>query len=245
MIRWDACVSLLDVLLAALSPEDFKLRNRAFLAPLLSGLTATVWEPEPHPADPHNTPKRQAEIFLRELGILLENKKHNAVLTLCRERLKSHGQLSATARLNMEIALERLCEAGTMGNLNSWQMVGQLREWILSGNGAEEEGSPYVMPKGQLRVNFTPNPAGNRWYHTHIMAMDNMARGAYTGQFGFLYIEPKKEPGAYDQEHFLAARHWEAKILHRGDPQNDWTVDYDSATLGTVSAGCDARISAA
>ena len=104
-------------------------------------------------------------------------------------------------------------------------------------DGAAEEGRPYVMPKGQLRVNFTPNPAGNRWYHTHIMAMDNMARGAYTGQFGFLYIEPKKEPGAYDQEHVLAARHWEAKILHRGDPQNDWTVDYDSATLGTHSLG--------
>ena len=101
-------------------------------------------------------------------------------------------------------------------------------------DGAEEEGSPYVMPKGQLRVNFTPNPAGNRWYHTHIMAMDDLTKGAYNGQYGHLYIEPKKgDPGKYDQELFLAARHWEPKILHRGDPQNDWTVDYDSATLGT------------
>ena len=44
------------------------------------------------------------------------------------------------------------------------------------------------------------------------------------GQFGFLYVEPKRERGNYDQEIFLASRHWEPKILHRGDPQNDWTA---------------------
>jgi FtsP/CotA-like multicopper oxidase with cupredoxin domain len=55
-------------------------------------------------------------------------------------------------------------------------------------DGAEEEGSPYVMPHSQLRVSFTPKPAGNRWYHTHVMAMDDVTKGAYSGQFGFLYI---------------------------------------------------------
>ncbi len=45
-----------------------------------------------------------------------------------------------------------------------------------------------------------------------------MSKGAYSGQFGFLYVEPKREPGNYDQEIFLAARHWEPRILHRGDP---------------------------
>lgn len=105
-------------------------------------------------------------------------------------------------------------------------------------DGAEEEGSPYIMPKAQQRVTFTPGPSGNRWYHTHAMAMDDVTKGAYTGQYGHLFIEPKKgDPGKYDQEIFLAARHWEPKILHRGDPQNDWTVDYDSATLGTHCLG--------
>jgi hypothetical protein len=30
------------------------------------------------------------------------------------------------------------------------------------------------------------------------------ARGTYTGQFAFVYIEPKSNPGRYDQEIFLA-----------------------------------------
>ena len=104
-------------------------------------------------------------------------------------------------------------------------------------DGSEEEGSPVVPPHGHLRVNFTPKPAGTRWYHTHAMAMDDVTKGAYTGQFGFLYVEPKSEPGHYDQEVFLAARHWEPKIIHRPDPNNDWNLDYASATLGTHSLG--------
>ena len=104
-------------------------------------------------------------------------------------------------------------------------------------DGAEEEGSPFVAPHGQLRVKFTPKPSGSRWYHTHAMAMDDVTKGAYSGQFGFLYVEPKRDPGHYDQEIFLASRHWEPTILHRGEPNNDWTVDYASATLGTHSLG--------
>ncbi|MEQ1946800.1 MAG: multicopper oxidase domain-containing protein [Bryobacteraceae bacterium] len=104
-------------------------------------------------------------------------------------------------------------------------------------DGAEEEGSPYVPPHGHLRVSFKPQPAGTRWYHTHAMAMDDLTKGAFSGQFGFLYIEPKSDSGMYDQEIFLASRHWEPKLVHRGDPQNDWTVAYSSATLGDHSLG--------
>ena len=106
-------------------------------------------------------------------------------------------------------------------------------------DGAEEEGSPFVPPNGgHLRVKLTPNPSGARWYHTHAMAMEDMTKGAYSGQFGLLYIDPKSgDPGQYDQEIFLASRHWEPTILHRGDPTFDWTVDYASATFGTHSLG--------
>jgi FtsP/CotA-like multicopper oxidase with cupredoxin domain len=104
-------------------------------------------------------------------------------------------------------------------------------------DGSEEEGSPVVPPHGHLRVDFTPKPAGTRWYHTHAMAMDDVTKGAYSGQFGFLYVEPKSDPGHYDQELFLASRHWEPKIVHRGDPNNDWNLEYASATLGTHSLG--------
>ncbi|HEV2201258.1 MAG TPA: multicopper oxidase family protein [Bryobacteraceae bacterium] len=104
-------------------------------------------------------------------------------------------------------------------------------------DGSEEEGSPVVPPHGHLRISFTPKPAGTRWYHTHSMAMDDLAKGAYSGQFGFLYVEPKSEPGNYDQEVFLASRHWEPKAVQRGDPNNDWAVVYASATLGDRSLG--------
>ena len=76
-------------------------------------------------------------------------------------------------------------------------------------DGAEEEGTPPVPPHSRHRYQFVPRPAGTRWYHTHAMAIDDLHRGAYTGQFGFLLIESGNNPGRYDQEIFLALRDWE------------------------------------
>lgn len=76
-------------------------------------------------------------------------------------------------------------------------------------DGAEEEGSPLVPPHGHFRYQFVPRPSGTRWYHSHQMAMADLHRGIYTGQFGFAYIEPANNPGRYDQEIFLALREWE------------------------------------
>ena len=104
-------------------------------------------------------------------------------------------------------------------------------------DGAEEEGSPVLAPGAHRRITFTPSHPGTRWYHTHTMAMADVSKGAYSGQFGFLYIEPKSDPGRYDQEVFLAGRHWEPTILHRGDPNNDWTVDYGVYSLGDKALG--------
>ncbi len=47
--------------------------------------------------------------------------------------------------------------------------------------------------------------------------MDDLHRGAYTGQFGFIYIEPAKDPGNYDQELFLALRDWEPVFVPESD----------------------------
>jgi FtsP/CotA-like multicopper oxidase with cupredoxin domain len=98
-------------------------------------------------------------------------------------------------------------------------------------DGAEEEGSPAIPPNGHRRIILTPTPSGTRWYHTHSMAMTDMTRGAYNGQYGFLYVEPKSDPGNYDQEVFLAAHHWEPFIIHRPAPNNDWNVDYKSGSI--------------
>jgi FtsP/CotA-like multicopper oxidase with cupredoxin domain len=76
-------------------------------------------------------------------------------------------------------------------------------------DGAMEEGSPMIPAGGRLRYTFTPRPSGTRWYHTHSGAGSDLTRGTYSGQFGFLVIEGKENPGNYDQEIFLAIHHWE------------------------------------
>src|SRR6185312_3287887 len=35
------------------------------------------------------------------------------------------------------------------------------------------------------------------------------SKGTYSGQFGFVYVEPASNPGAYEQELFLALRDWD------------------------------------
>ena len=76
-------------------------------------------------------------------------------------------------------------------------------------DGADEEGTPMVPPGGRHRYQFTPRPAGTRWYHSHAMAPGDLHRSTYTGQYGFLMIDSGADPGHYDQEIFLALRDWE------------------------------------
>jgi FtsP/CotA-like multicopper oxidase with cupredoxin domain len=76
-------------------------------------------------------------------------------------------------------------------------------------DGVDEEGTPFVPAQGRRRYQFTPKPAGMRWYHSHGMAESDLHKGAYTGQFGFLMIDGGNDPGAVDQELFLALRDWE------------------------------------
>jgi len=76
-------------------------------------------------------------------------------------------------------------------------------------DGAQEEGTPPIPAGGRQRYRFTPSPAGTRWYHSHAMAMGDLHRGSYTGQYGFLIIDSGTDPGHYDQEVFLALRDWE------------------------------------
>jgi FtsP/CotA-like multicopper oxidase with cupredoxin domain len=76
-------------------------------------------------------------------------------------------------------------------------------------DGAEEEGSLGVPAHGRLRYRLTPLPSGSRYVHTHAMAMTDLNRGAFSGQFAFAWIEPKNNPGQYDQEIFLATHEWQ------------------------------------
>ncbi len=87
-------------------------------------------------------------------------------------------------------------------------------------DGSEEEGTPMVPPGGMRRYSFVPRPSGTRWYHSHIHAGRDMKRATYTGQFGFLYIEPKNEPVQYDAEVFLAVHGWDPSLDSQGDEGN-------------------------
>jgi FtsP/CotA-like multicopper oxidase with cupredoxin domain len=95
-------------------------------------------------------------------------------------------------------------------------------------DGAAEEGSPMIQPGKQFRYAFTPQPAGFRWYHTHAFAGHNLKRGTYAGQFGCFYIEPKSDPGAYDQEVFMTLHDWNAYLVAGGDASMDAAYEYST-----------------
>jgi FtsP/CotA-like multicopper oxidase with cupredoxin domain len=76
-------------------------------------------------------------------------------------------------------------------------------------DGAAEEGSPFIPPHGHRRFSIVPAPAGFRFYHTHTMAGADLARGLYSGLAGPIYIEPKREAGAYDREVFLTLKEFD------------------------------------
>jgi FtsP/CotA-like multicopper oxidase with cupredoxin domain len=88
-------------------------------------------------------------------------------------------------------------------------------------DGAEEEKSLVVPSRGHLRYTVTPGLAGARYVHSHAMAMLDMTRGTYSGQYGFVYVEPKRYPGRYDQEVFLATHEWGAELQADDDDDDD------------------------
>ena len=115
--------------------------------------------------------------------------------------------------------------------------------WIPSEqDGAMEEGSPMIPPGSQRRYSFTPMPSGLRWYHTHTYAGHNLKRAAYTGQFGCFYIEPRNEPGAYDQEVFLTLHDWNAFMGSASDASMDASYDYSTINDRMFGAGEPIRV---
>jgi FtsP/CotA-like multicopper oxidase with cupredoxin domain len=94
-------------------------------------------------------------------------------------------------------------------------------------DGAAEEKSLEVPPHSHIRYQLTPQPAGARFVHTHVMSMADVNRGTYTGQFAFVYIEPKENSGRYDQEIFLATHEFEpffgAEEMEEGDEEDEET----------------------
>ncbi len=87
-------------------------------------------------------------------------------------------------------------------------------------DGTEEEGSRLVPADGRLRYEITPQNSGSRYVHSHAMTMHDLSRGVYSGQFAFVYVEPKRNPGRYDQEIFLSTHEWEPRLVIEQDDES-------------------------
>jgi FtsP/CotA-like multicopper oxidase with cupredoxin domain len=86
-------------------------------------------------------------------------------------------------------------------------------------DGTEEESSLAVPAGGHLQYEIMPLQAGSRYVHSHAMTMSDLCRGVYSGQFAFVYVEPKRNPGRYDQEIFLSTHDWEPRLMMEADDQ--------------------------
>jgi len=84
-------------------------------------------------------------------------------------------------------------------------------------DGTTEEGTPFISAHGHRRLGFMPGPSGLRFYHTHGFAGSDLRAGLYGGQVGLVYIEPKGNPGAYDQEVFLVLKEFSPSLTHLDD----------------------------
>jgi FtsP/CotA-like multicopper oxidase with cupredoxin domain len=96
-------------------------------------------------------------------------------------------------------------------------------------DGTEEEGSVLVPAGGHLQYEITPLNSGSRYVHSHAMAMNDLSRGVYSGQFAFVYVEPKRNPGRYDQEIFLSTHEWEPRLMAA---QEDESAEEDEDESG-------------
>src|SRR5260221_4979225 len=102
-------------------------------------------------------------------------------------------------------------------------------------DGAGEEKSIVVPPRGQVSYQFTPKPAGIRWVHTHVMPGSNLYSGLYTGQFGIVYVEPSHDSGSYDQEVFLATHEFDP-FYSSGEREEEGGKPEDPALEAEVKA---------
>jgi FtsP/CotA-like multicopper oxidase with cupredoxin domain len=104
----------------------------------------------------------------------------------------------------------------------------------VADDGAMEEGSPMIAPGAATRISFTPEPAGFRWFHTHTFAGNDMHKGQYTGEHGFLMIDADGGP-TFDREVFLALHDWGGREM----PSSDGSAmpDYEVATINGKMLG--------
>jgi FtsP/CotA-like multicopper oxidase with cupredoxin domain len=106
-------------------------------------------------------------------------------------------------------------------------------------DGAAEEGTPYIPPHGMRRIAFVPKPSGFRFYHSHVVPMNDLGLGTYSGQAGPVYIEPASNPGAYDREVFLVLKEFLPSFSKGGDMAMDFLAGEPIRELQDIGKKAD------
>jgi FtsP/CotA-like multicopper oxidase with cupredoxin domain len=103
-------------------------------------------------------------------------------------------------------------------------------------DGAMEEGTPMIAAGATARYTFAPDPPGLRWFHTHTFAGKNLNKAQYTGQHGFLLIEPSGGTKAMaDREVFLALHDWGGRFM--GSDDGFMNPVYEASTVNGKMLG--------
>jgi FtsP/CotA-like multicopper oxidase with cupredoxin domain len=100
-------------------------------------------------------------------------------------------------------------------------------------DGASEEQTPYIPAHGLRRIRYAPNPAGLRFYHSHLRAGENLQSGQYTGEVGPLYIQPQHDSGRYDREVFLTLKEFVPSLSRGGDMAQEFLAGTPVKALQT------------
>ena len=100
-------------------------------------------------------------------------------------------------------------------------------------DGVIELGTPPVPAHGSRRYRFVPRPSGTRWYHSHVGMGRNADRGAFSGQFGFVLVEPRNDPARYDREVLLALHEWEPRLVTNRSHDNGSLPSLAQPTTGS------------
>jgi FtsP/CotA-like multicopper oxidase with cupredoxin domain len=120
-------------------------------------------------------------------------------------------------------------------------------------DGTMEEGSQMIPAKRSLRYTLIPQEPGARYLHSHAMSSPpNLDRGTYSGQYAMVYVEPKNDPGAYDQEFFLVTHEWGPSLVLQTSggeeaeedngplamlPESSMEVEYDIGSVNGRALG--------
>jgi FtsP/CotA-like multicopper oxidase with cupredoxin domain len=102
-------------------------------------------------------------------------------------------------------------------------------------DGAMEEGTPMIPPGAEAHYTFKPDPPGFRWYHTHTFAGQDLTKAMFSGLHGFLFIEPREDPGRYDREVFLGLHDWGGHFESSSD--GNMSPAYDVSTINGKMLG--------